>query len=65
MLRNSLGDLKEDESQACLAVLFLTNPRNDREKLILEKGSRVKGTCKWIETNKLYDSWLYSNSQLL
>jgi Cdc6-like AAA superfamily ATPase len=48
-----------------LRALFLTDPRDDRDKLILFKGSRVEGTCEWIKTNKLYDSWLHSKSQLL
>ena len=56
---------KEDQAQACLAALFLTNPLDDREQLIQAKGSRVDGTCEWIKSNELYDSWLRSRSQLL
>ncbi|KAH8742908.1 hypothetical protein F5882DRAFT_313535, partial [Hyaloscypha sp. PMI_1271] len=56
---------KEDDAQACLAALFLTDPRDDREKLTQTKGSIVDGTCTWIETNDLYISWLNSHSQLL
>ena len=55
----------EDETQACLKALFLTDPKCDREKLVDAKGLRVKGTCEWIKSNKLYDSWLHSHSQLL
>jgi len=55
----------EDEAQACLRALFLTDPRDDRGKLISTRGSRVDGTCKWIKTNALYDSWLRSHPRLL
>ena len=66
MLNNVISvDPKEGEAQACLAALFLTNPLDDREQLIQAKGSRVDGTCEWIKSNKLYDSWLHSHSQLL
>ncbi|MCJ1270776.1 hypothetical protein MMC22_010673 [Lobaria immixta] len=54
-----------DEAAACLAALFLTDPKNDREQLIQAKGSRVVGTCEWIKSNDLYNSWLHSGSQLL
>lgn len=53
------------EEQDCLTALFLTNPRDDRQGLTNEKGSRVDGTCEWIKTNRLYESWLRSRSQLL
>ncbi|MCJ1269162.1 hypothetical protein MMC22_009051 [Lobaria immixta] len=55
----------ENEAEACSRALFLTDPRDDREQLIQAKGSRVDGTCEWIKSNKLYDSWLHSHSQLL
>ena len=58
-------DPKEGEAQACLVALFLTNPLDDREQLIQAKGSRVDGTCEWIKSNELYNSWLHSHSQLL
>ena len=51
--------------EACLTALFLTDPRDDRDRLIHVKGSRVDGTCEWIKTNELYDLWLHSRSQLL
>ncbi|MCJ1431037.1 hypothetical protein MMC27_000387 [Xylographa pallens] len=46
-------------------ALFLTDPKDDREKLVNMKGSRVDGTCEWIKSNKQYQSWLHSRSQLL
>ena len=55
----------EDEAEACLRALFLTDPSDDREQLIQAKGSRAEGTCEWIKSNKLYNSWLHSRSQLL
>jgi hypothetical protein len=51
-----------------LTALFLTiqpDPRDDRDRLIHEKGPIVEGTCEWIKTNELYNSWLHSRSQLL
>jgi hypothetical protein len=55
----------EDEANACLSALFLTDPLDDRAKLVQAKGFRVDGTCEWIQTNELYVSWLRSDSQLL
>jgi len=57
--------LEGSEEHRCLAALFLTDPRDDREKLVSIKGAKVQGTCEWIKSNALYDSWLRSNSQLL
>jgi ankyrin repeat protein len=57
--------LAAQEEQDCLTALFLTDPLDDRQRLTIEKGSRVDGTCKWIKTNGLYESWLHSPSQLL
>ncbi|MCJ1265052.1 hypothetical protein MMC22_004927 [Lobaria immixta] len=51
------GSIK-DEAEACLSALFLTDTMEDREQLIQAKSSRVDGTCEWIKSNKLYDSWL-------
>jgi ankyrin repeat protein len=48
-----------------LTALFLTDPHDDRDRLIQVKGPRVEGTCEWIKTNELYNSWLHSQSQLL
>jgi len=63
-----LGTSQSTEEQwqdSCLAALFLTDPLDDRAKLITEKGQRVQDTCQWIITNKTYISWLASRSQLL
>jgi len=57
--------LQGSEEDKCLAALFLTNPRDDRAQLVSIKGSRVEGTCEWIQSNTLYESWLRSHSQLL
>lgn len=48
-----------------MTALFLTDPLDDRDRLIQVKGSRVEGTCEWIKTNELYNSWRCSRSQLL
>ena len=55
----------EDDADACLRALFLTDIVSDRAKLVNTKGPRVDGTCQWIMSHSLYDSWLRSNSQLL
>ena len=55
----------EEEAQACLRAIFLTDISADRAKLITTKGSRVDGTCEWIKSHALYNSWLRSQSQLL
>jgi hypothetical protein len=64
ILKVSLGADKT-EADACLSALFLTDPLDDRAKLVQAKGLRVDGTCEWIRTNELYVSWLRSDSQLL
>ena len=55
----------EEEAQACLRAIFLTDISADRAKLITAKGPRVDGTCEWIKSHALYDSWLRYQSQLL
>ncbi|KAI9651903.1 MAG: hypothetical protein M1829_002114 [Trizodia sp. TS-e1964] len=55
----------ENEKDSCLRALFLTDPRDDREKLLHSKGPRVDGTCEWIKRHPLYEEWLRSTSQLL
>ncbi|KAF8249164.1 hypothetical protein K440DRAFT_660423 [Wilcoxina mikolae CBS 423.85] len=54
-----------DRETACLAAIFLTDPVDDREALITNKGRRVNGTCEWIKSNDAYRSWLVSQPQLL
>ncbi|KAI9747383.1 MAG: hypothetical protein M1835_002128, partial [Candelina submexicana] len=41
----------------CLRALFLTDPVDDKRKLVIAKGRRVDGTCEWIKTNETYLSW--------
>ncbi|KAJ9654851.1 hypothetical protein H2201_008925, partial [Coniosporium apollinis] len=60
----------QDLANDCLTALWQTNPSltdpvEDRRKLIDKKGSRVSGTCEWIRENEIYKSWLRSRSQLL
>ena len=43
----------------------MTDPKDDREQLIQEKGLKADGTCEWIKSNTLYNTWLQSPSQLL
>ena len=67
MILSNVGSVgpNGDEAQDCLSALFLTDPRDDRAKLINTKGIRVDGTCQWIKNHALYNSWLRSPSQLL
>ena len=60
-----MNENPERNEDRCMQALFLTDPRDDRERLVNIKGSRVKGTCEWIKSNALYDSWFRSYSQLL
>ncbi|KAH8591314.1 hypothetical protein B0O99DRAFT_719265, partial [Bisporella sp. PMI_857] len=55
-------DSSRSNREACLSALFVTDPRNDRERLINVKGSRVDGTCKWIEADRRYNTWLHPRS---
>lgn len=48
-----------------MTALFLTDPRDDQEKLVRTNASRVYGKCEWIKANPLYKLWLPSYSQLL
>ena len=64
-LSNIISEGPNEEAQACLRAIFLTDISADRAKLITTKGSRVDGTCEWIKSHALYDSWLRSESQLL
>ncbi|KFY24409.1 hypothetical protein V493_05248 [Pseudogymnoascus sp. VKM F-4281 (FW-2241)] len=60
-----IRNTKEADARACLTALFLTNAKDDRENLILMKGSIVEGTCEWIKTDALYKLWRCSDTQLL
>ena len=42
----------------CLEALFLTEPEDDRKKLINDKGERVPSTCEWITIHEKYLHWL-------
>ena len=55
----------ENETKACLAALFLTDPKVDRLQLERQKGSRVEGTCEWILSNEIYREWLDKRCGLL
>ncbi|KAI9674017.1 MAG: hypothetical protein M1829_003860 [Trizodia sp. TS-e1964] len=56
---------RENLEISCKRALFLTDPRDDRDKLVNLKGSRVNGTCEWIIVNPFYTSWFCSPSELL
>lgn len=61
-------DPKPAEAQTCLTALFRSigaDPCDERDKLIRRKGISAKGTCRWITSNKVYESWLHARSQLL
>ncbi|KAH7002989.1 hypothetical protein EDB82DRAFT_482335 [Fusarium venenatum] len=53
-----------DEEQ-CVRALFLTDPVNDRERLITSKGHRTPGTCEWIPKTKEYQDWNAARTALL
>ena len=58
-------EVLDEERTGCMAALLLTKPKDDRELLIHQKGSRVNGTCIWIKEDASYNSWFHSDSQLL
>ncbi|KAL8793856.1 MAG: hypothetical protein Q9195_003582 [Heterodermia aff. obscurata] len=55
----------QSDYQSCLSAVFLTDPNDDREWLKQKKGSRVDGTCMWINGHEAYKSWLSTDSELL
>ncbi|KAL9034185.1 MAG: hypothetical protein Q9214_007160, partial [Letrouitia sp. 1 TL-2023] len=64
----TFGSNEKDKAQACLSALFQTlgtDPRDDRNKITQRKGTRVIGTCTWITSHEIYESWLGSHSGLL
>ena len=58
-MRSSVG------FRRCLDALFLTDPRVDRERLESIKGSRVAGTCEWIQDDEMYQKWPAGDDHLL
>ena len=58
-------DASSDDAESCMAALFLTDPSDDRQRIIDAKGSRANGTCEWIQGNTLYRDWFHSDSRLL
>ncbi|KAH0533932.1 hypothetical protein FGG08_007454 [Glutinoglossum americanum] len=46
------------EAEDCLRAIFLTDPTDNRSKLIAAKGKRVDGTCEWLTCHPVYESWL-------
>ena len=54
-----------ESSKSCLSALFLSDPVDDRKKLVSAKGVRVDGTCEWVKTKALYQNWFRASSQLL
>lgn len=51
--------------QTCAISLFHTDPEVDKENLADDQGQRVNGTCDWISTNELYQTWLRKESSTL
>ncbi|KAL3461824.1 nucleoside phosphorylase domain-containing protein [Aspergillus heterothallicus] len=44
-------------AKARFEAIFVSDQLIDRANLINSKGSRVKGTCEWIQSNGLYSAW--------
>lgn len=57
--------LQEEDQDACLEALFLTNPRDDRLRIEYSIGKLDPGTCQWILQNETFKLWLEDDSQLL
>ena len=68
LMKSDPLEFKDRGLNACLRILFQalrSDPRDDRYKLIDRKGARVNGTCTWITSNEVFQSWIGSPSQLL
>jgi ankyrin repeat protein len=60
------GSYNESTAQkACRKALFLTDPKDDRNRLLDMKGRRVAGTCTYIKEDEAFSSWLSGTAQLL
>ncbi|KAH6997204.1 hypothetical protein EDB80DRAFT_814338 [Ilyonectria destructans] len=53
------------EEDRCLQALYVTNPIDDRTRLIATRGERTPGTCEWILSTEEYQAWEQSQSGLL
>uniref|UniRef100_L2GDP1 Ankyrin repeat protein n=1 Tax=Colletotrichum fructicola (strain Nara gc5) TaxID=1213859 RepID=L2GDP1_COLFN len=65
---NQIGQGKGDTSaklRDCTNALFITDPKVDRNELLIFKGERVKGTGEWIRQDGTYKAWLNSGDSRL
>ncbi|RAH63890.1 natch and ankyrin domain protein [Aspergillus aculeatinus CBS 121060] len=53
------------EAGPILSALLLTRPEVDRKSLIVLKGRRADGTCKWLPQHPRYREWLSNPNQPL
>ncbi|PYH78223.1 natch and ankyrin domain protein [Aspergillus uvarum CBS 121591] len=53
------------EAGPILSALLLTRPEVDRKSLIVLKGRRADGTCKWLLQHPCYQEWLSNPNQPL
>ncbi|RAH45696.1 uncharacterized protein BO95DRAFT_453201 [Aspergillus brunneoviolaceus CBS 621.78] len=53
------------EAGPILSALLLTRPEVDRKSLLVLKGRRADGTCKWLPQHPRYREWLSNPNQPL
>ncbi|RDW63468.1 hypothetical protein BP6252_11013 [Coleophoma cylindrospora] len=59
------GKRSQSSKERCRHELVLTNPSEDRGRIITAKGTPAKGTCKWIEEVQQFKDWLKGEIQFL
>ncbi|KAJ2903894.1 ankyrin repeat protein [Zalerion maritima] len=48
--------------EKCMRDIFVTDPNEDRDRLLSAKGPIAEGTCAWIEESDAYKNWLETES---
>ncbi|KAI7923757.1 hypothetical protein M0657_001243 [Pyricularia oryzae] len=56
-MRISGESLSDEDSQKCIAALFLVDPTAVRSGLLTNKGDIVQGTCDWIVNTPEFSNW--------
>lgn len=46
----------------CFSAMFISDPTDDRSRLVTTKGKRAPGTCEWVLSTTTYETWLSSKS---
>ena len=49
------------EDDKCLRELYVTDPRDDKERIEKKRGPVLRGSCSWLFTNQTFLRWRESN----